>query len=185
LRSDNADERLTPLGEAVGCVGRRRREVHGALVAELGRARALLDGLKATPPVLARAGFRINQDGVSRSAFTVLSQPGVDFADLSRLWPELGAVPARLRDRLEADAKYSVYLPRQEDDIASYRRDEAVLLPGNLDYDAFSGLSAELKGKLRSIRPRTLGQAGRVEGMTPAAMTLLAAHARRVAAAAE
>ncbi len=185
LRSDNADERLTSLGEEWGCIRPRRRALHTELTKALATARAQLDGLQATPTVLARAGFRINQDGVSRSAFSVLSQPGVAFDDLLRLWPDLGSVPLRLRDRIEADAKYAVYLPRQEEDIGSYRRDESVRLPDALDYDALSGLSAELRSKLRSIRPRTLGQAGRVEGMTPAAMTLLAAHARRAAAAAE
>jgi tRNA uridine 5-carboxymethylaminomethyl modification enzyme len=184
LRSDNADERLTPLGESWGCIGPARRAVHAGLTTSLSRAREQLDALRATPPVLARAGFRINQDGVARSAFAVLSQPGVAFDDLLRLWPGLADVPVRLRDRLEADAKYAVYLPRQEADIVSYRRDESILLPDALDYDSLSGLSAELRGKLRSIRPRTLGQAGRVEGMTPAAMTLLAAHARRTAASA-
>ncbi|MFO1150184.1 MAG: tRNA uridine-5-carboxymethylaminomethyl(34) synthesis enzyme MnmG [Alsobacter sp.] len=185
LRSDNADERLTALGDAWGCIGPHRRAIHADLSASLEAARGHLLSLQATPPVLARAGFRINQDGVLRSAFAVLSQPGVVFSDLLRPWPELAAVPPRLWDRLEADAKYAVYLDRQEDDIASYRRDESVLLPPGLDYEELSGLSAELKGKLRSIRPRTLGQAGRVEGMTPAAMTLLAAQARRAAAAAE
>jgi tRNA uridine 5-carboxymethylaminomethyl modification enzyme len=184
LRSDNADERLTPLGLAWGCVGSARARVYEALGRDLVAARHRLDFLSATPTQLGRMGLRVNQDGVARSAFAVLSRPEVTFDEVIRVWPELASITPSLRDRLEADAKYAVYLERQESDIIAFRRDEDLLMPEGFAYGSIAGLSAELRGKLESIRPRTLGQAGRIEGMTPAALVLLAAHARRATEAA-
>ncbi len=179
LRSDNADERLTPFGMSLGCVGSGRAEHYSASSLELGRARDLLHGVVATPSVIARAGLRVNQDGVARSAFELLSHAEIGLSELTRVWPELAGVPNRWVSRLEADAKYAVYLDRQLADIESARRDDALRLPASLDYSIISGLSSELRAKLQVVRPGTLGQAGRIEGVTPAAITLLAAHARR------
>lgn len=179
LRVDNADERLTPVGLAAGCVGSERAARFGAAQERLVAARARLDALSATPQEAARAGLALNHDGIRRSAFQLLSYPHIAFADLARLWPELGAIDAALRERLETDALYAVYLERQAADIAAHRRDESVLIPAELDFSALPGLSNEIRLKLARVAPRTLGQAARIEGMTPAALTLLAAHSRR------
>ena len=179
LRVDNADERLTGKGIAIGCVGSHRATHHETRQAELDRARHALTSLTVTPREAERFGASLNQDGIRRSAFQLLSYPTITWADLTRIWPELGEVPARLWDRLETDATYAVYLDRQQADIAAYRRDESVVLDDGIDFKALPGLSNEIKGKLDLIRPQTLGQAARIEGMTPAAITLLAAHARR------
>lgn len=183
LRCDNADERLTPLGLSWGCVGPVRARAHAELSRDLVQARGQMESLSATPSELARRGLKVNQDGVSRSAFALLSRLEVGFDDVIRVWPQLAAVSPRLRDRLDADATYAVYLDRQAHDIAAFRRDEAIILADGVDYTSISGLSSELRSKLESIRPRTLGQAGRIEGITPAALTVLAAHARRAAQA--
>jgi tRNA uridine 5-carboxymethylaminomethyl modification enzyme len=178
LRSDNADERLTPKGIAIGCVGQQRANAFAVKQAALAEARQLLDSLKLTPNEAHRHGLDINRDGLRRSAFQLLAHPGIDLARLSRIWPELDGIPPRLRDRIEADATYAVYVERQASDVAAYRADEAVPLPA-LDFSTMPGLSSELRQKLTQVQPATLGQAARIEGMTPAAMTILAGHAIR------
>lgn len=179
LRVDNADERLTRRGLALGCVGAARAAHFEASQAVLRRTRDLLDGLSLTPSEAARHGLALNRDGVRRSAFELLSYPDIDWARLSAIWPQLGEVAPRVAERLSTDATYAVYLDRQQADIAAFRRDEAIRLPASLDYGAISGLSNELRAKLETIRPGTLGQAARIEGVTPAALTLLAVHARK------
>ena len=179
LRVDNADERLTPRGLALGCVGARRAAHFASAQAELAAARARLDALSLTPTEARAHGIALNQDGIRRSAFQLLSYPELDWARLAGVWPELAAVSPRIAERLRTDATYAVYLDRQRADIAAFRRDEAVRLPAGLDYAGISGLSNEMRSKLEAVRPGTLGQAARIEGVTPAALTLLAAHARR------
>lgn len=180
LRVDNADERLTDKGLAAGCVGPARGAHWRRQRAELDRVRALLQALDLTPNEAERHGIALNRDGIRRSAFQLLSYPSVTFEDLARVWPdELGGIGLALRDRLATDAAYSVYLDRQAADIAAFRRDEALVLDTQLDLEALPGLSNEIRAKLNRVRPRTLGQAARIEGMTPAALTLLAAHLRR------
>jgi tRNA uridine 5-carboxymethylaminomethyl modification enzyme len=179
LRIDNADERLTPKGAALGCVGGRRAAHFAAAQTALDAARAQLDSLSLTPNQARAVGIELNQDGIRRSAFQLLSYPGIDWARLCAVWPDLAAVPARVAERLCTDATYAVYLDRQQADIAAFRRDEAVALPIRLDYAGIPGLSNEMRLKLEAVRPGTLGQAARIEGVTPAALTLLAAHARR------
>ena len=179
LRVDNADERLTSRGAALGCVGGERAAHFAASQAALDETRARLDALSLTPSEAARHGLALNRDGVRRSAFQLLSYPEIGWERLAAVWPELAAVPSRVAERLTTDALYAVYLDRQTADIAAFRRDEAVRLPGCLDYGAIPGLSNEMRGKLETVRPATLGQAARIEGVTPAALTLLAAHARR------
>ena len=178
LRADNADQRLTGKGIALGAVGAERARAFTAKKAALDEARARLSALALTPNEAARHGLKINQDGIRRSAFDLLGFPGVDFAALRAIWPEFGAVDPTSAAQVEIDAKYAVYLERQAADIAGFRRDEALRLPESLDYRAISGLSAELRDKLIAIKPQTLGQAGRIEGITPAALILLAAHAK-------
>jgi tRNA uridine 5-carboxymethylaminomethyl modification enzyme len=179
LRSDNADERLTGKGLEIGCVGGERAGVHRERMDRLGRARALLEQLSLTSAAAAKVGLPINQDGQRRSAYALLSFPEIDLARLASIWPELLAIDSQTAARVETDARYAVYLDRQSADIESYRRDEQLALPSTLDYAGIGGLSAELCAKLSVLRPRTLGQAQRIEGVTPAALTLLAARARR------
>ena len=181
LRIDNADERLTPKGLDAGCVGLERATCFASTQDELARGRAILDGLMLTPTQAARHGLDLNRDGIRRTAFQLLSYPGIGFGQLRAIWPEaLDRLSPRIAERLETDATYAVYLDRQAADVNAYRRDEGVTLPADLDFGTLIGLSNEVRAKLDLVRPRTLGQAARIEGMTPAAITLLAAHSRKV-----
>ncbi len=179
LRSDNADERLTPNGVKWGIVGKARQVDFETRLNALEDARALLKGLTVTPTEAIGRGLKLNQDGIRRTAFDVLSYPGQTMAGLAKLWPELNRFGPKMVDRLENDARYAVYLDRQQKDIESFKRDELLVMPADMDYSDVSGLSSELRNKLTLVKPRTLGQAGRIEGMTPAALTVLAAKARR------
>jgi len=179
LRVDNADARLTPRGESLGCVGRHRAAHFAASQQGLDAARARLDAVSLTPSQAAAHGISLNRDGIRRTGFQLLAYPEIAWPDLAAIWPDLASVAPRIADRLKTDATYAVYLDRQNADIAAFRRDEAVRLPAGLDYAAISGLSNEMRVKLEAVRPGTLGQAARIEGVTPAALTLLAAHARR------
>jgi tRNA uridine 5-carboxymethylaminomethyl modification enzyme len=179
LRADNADERLTAKGMALGCVGRSRARAFSAVQEQLERARAMLHAATASPRALEAHGLAVNRDGVRRSAFALAAQAQYPIAVLARVWPQLNEIPANLVRRLEADAKYSVYLDRQAEDVARYRRDDSTILPADLDYAQLSGLSNEIRQKFIAVRPASLGQARRIEGVTPAALALIAAHARR------
>lgn len=178
LRADNADQRLTPLGMAAGCVGAERAERFSAKLAGIAEGRRRLDAIQVTPSEAARLGFRINQDGVTRSAFDLLSYGDVDFARLAEVWPELSGLASDVVEQLEIDAHYRGYLERQEADIIAFRKEEAVALPGDLDYGAIPGLSREIQEKLTAARPATLGAAGRLSGVTPAALTAILIHLR-------
>lgn len=179
LRADNADQRLTPQGIALGCVGAVRRAAFGAKMAEVEAGRALVGGLSLTPTQAVAQGLKVNLDGARRSAQQLLSYPNIGFDDLIRIWPELSGVSPTTREQLEIDALYSGYLDRQEADIVAFRRDEDLRLPLGLDYAAVGGLSHEMREKLSKARPATLGQAGRIEGVTPGALTALLAHVKR------
>ena len=148
-------------------------------MAELDGARAMARGLTVTPSEAARHGLALRKDGHRRSAFELLSYPGVRIADVARVWPRFSDIAPKIAEQLEIDAKYAVYLSRQAADVESYRRDESLLLPEDIDYAALSGLSNEVRHKLQGQRPRTIGHAGRIDGITPAALTLLAVHLRR------
>jgi len=179
LRVDNADERLTGRGVALGCVGELRAHHFAQSQADLSAVRARLDTLSLTPSEAASHGIALKRDGIRRSAFQLLSYAEIGWERLASVWPELARVPSRIAERVCTDATYAVYLDRQNADIAAFRRDEAVALPVGLDYEGIAGLSNEMRSKLVTVRPTTLGQAARIEGVTPAALTLLAAHARR------
>lgn len=179
LRADNADQRLTPRGLALGCVGPARRQAFAGKLACLDAARVAVAGLSATPQQATRAGLTVSHDGVRRTAFELLSYPTVDWSQLVMLWPELGTVPAGIVAQVEADAKYAVYLDRQREAIADAEREDGMTLATDLDYRALPGLSRELQDKLAFVQPLTLGQAKGIEGITPAAITLLLAHGRR------
>jgi tRNA uridine 5-carboxymethylaminomethyl modification enzyme len=179
LRADNADQRLTVKGIALGCVGAERARQFSIKEEALSRARGLLEDLSLTPNEAARHGLKVNFDGMRRTAFDLLALPDVSVRSLRAVWPELGAIAPKTAAQIEIDAKYAVYLDRQTKDIEAFRRDEALAIPENVDYAALPGLSSEIRARLESIRPRSMGQAGRIEGMTPAAMTLLASKLRR------
>jgi tRNA uridine 5-carboxymethylaminomethyl modification enzyme len=179
LRADNADQRLTDLGIKLGCVGPKRRSQHSAKMADLDAVRDYAKSVSVTPTEANRHGLSLNRDGQRRSAFEILSYPDTAIDDLARIWPKFNEFAPRVLRQVEIDAKYAVYLDRQAADIDAYRRDESLLLPGDLDYGMVAGLSNECRQKLTSVRPHTLGQASRLDGMTPAALTVLAAHVRR------
>ena len=179
LRADNADQRLTARGQALGLVGAARATAFAAKVAALETARARAQSVNLTPNAAAAHGLNLNKDGQRRSAFDLLAYPDVDMAVIAGIWPEFSDLSPAIAAQLEIDAKYAVYLDRQAADIATLRRDEDLLFPEGLAYDDLPGLSNELKQKLARIRPRTVGQAGRMEGMTPAALALLVTYARR------
>ncbi len=179
LRADNADRRLTPRGIAWGCVGPGRAGAYAAKSAAIEQARARLAALKASPSELKAAGFTVAQDGVRRSGLELLGHSGLGLKDLALLWPELGGLRPDVAEQLEIEGRYAGYLGRQEADILAFRRDEALILPSTLDYAAIGSLSAECRDKLTAARPGTLGQASRIPGITPAALTALLRHVRR------
>ena len=179
LRADNADQRLTPIGERVGAVGQSRAVAFARKLAALHDARELAQSLRASPSALARHGLAVNADGVARSAAELLAHPDIDVARLATIWPQLATIPPDIAEQLEIDARYSGYLERQARDIAAFRRDEALALPDVLDYAAVGGLSAEVRGKLSAARPATLGAAARISGVTPAALIALLQYVKR------
>ncbi len=179
LRADNADQRLTPLGQAVGCVGAERSQAHGVKAAALTMGRARLDRLALTPNEAARHGLAINQDGRRRSAFELLAHASVDVTALRRIWPELDSLAPTTLDQLAVDARYASYVERQAADVAVLRRDEETLIPRDFEYMGLPGLSVELQTKLARQRPATIAHAARIDGMTPAALLLLLAHTKR------
>ncbi|MEM8689863.1 MAG: tRNA uridine-5-carboxymethylaminomethyl(34) synthesis enzyme MnmG [Pseudomonadota bacterium] len=179
LRADNADQRLTPRGEAFGVVGNQRMRRFTEKLERLEWCRSILNDLSLTPNEANRAGIRLNLDGVRRTALELLSIPDVDFEVLKPIWPQLSDMDPDCVEQLSNDARYRVYLDRQEADIEAFRRDEALEIPGDFDYGALSGLSNEVREKLEVHRPVTLGQAGRINGITPAALTLLLSAVRR------
>jgi tRNA uridine 5-carboxymethylaminomethyl modification enzyme len=180
LRADNADQRLTGKGIALGCVGAARSLRHGAKMAALNAAKALAKSLTLTPNEAAKYGLALNKDGHRRSAFELLAYPEIGWAEIRGIWPELSAIEPAIVVHLEIDAKYDVYLRRQTADVDAFRRDEGLIL-SDIDYRVVPGLSNEARSKLEAARPRTVGQAGRLDGLTPAALGILAAYLRRKA----
>jgi tRNA uridine 5-carboxymethylaminomethyl modification enzyme len=179
LRADNADQRLTDKGIAIGCIGAERAHHHATKMSALNDARKFANSVSLTPKQAERHGVSLNKDGQTRTAFELLSYPNISIADLANVWPRFGLLAPKIAEQIEIDAKYDVYLSRQAADIAAYRRDESFALPDDLDYAALPGLSNEVKQKLAKHRPRTIGHAGRIDGVTPAALTLLVAHMKR------
>ncbi|MEO6841377.1 MAG: tRNA uridine-5-carboxymethylaminomethyl(34) synthesis enzyme MnmG [Bradyrhizobium sp.] len=180
LRADNADQRLTGKGIALGCVGTARIQRHQTKMAALDAAKSLAKSLSITPNEAAKHGLALNRDGHRRSAFELLAYPDIGWAELRGIWPELSAIDPSIAVHLEIDAKYDVYLKRQTADVDAFRRDEGLVL-ADIDYADVPGLSNEARSKLEKARPRTVGQAGRLDGLTPAALGILAAYLRREA----
>lgn len=179
LRADNADQRLTPLADQLGILGSERREKFAARQDALSAARDLTKELTITPNQASRYELRLNQDGVRRSAYDLLSYPDIDLQKLQAIWPELNSIDSITREALEIEAQYSVYMDRQQSDIAVMEREERLFIPASLDFDAISGLSNELKFKLKQRMPETIAEAQRVEGITPAALALLITHIKK------
>ncbi|MBK0400530.1 tRNA uridine-5-carboxymethylaminomethyl(34) synthesis enzyme MnmG [Limibaculum sp. M0105] len=175
LRADNADQRLTPVAIAAGCVSAARRAAFEAKMERLEAGREMCGALAATPSALSAHGIDVNQDGVRRDVHTLLAFPGLDLAKLAGVWPELGALEPEIARQIEREATYRSYELRQRAEADRLRAEERRALPEGLDYHAISGLSAELRDKLDRVRPETLGQASRIQGMTPAALALLLA----------
>jgi len=182
LRADNADLRLTPAGLDLGCIGPERRRAFAAKRDAVAEGRRLLDRLSLTPNQAARHGLELNRDGRRRSAFELLAHPGIDLQRLTALWPEIAQLPSDIAAQLEVDARYASYVDRQEADVVAFRREESVRIPPDFAYASLPGLSAEVRQKLEALRPATVAQAARMEGMTPAALTLLLAHLRKAPA---
>jgi tRNA uridine 5-carboxymethylaminomethyl modification enzyme len=149
----------------------------------LAAVRERAHALSLTPAQAVRAGLAVKADGQRRDVFQLLAYPAIAFEDLSRIWPELTDWPAFAREQIETEAAYAGYLDRQAADVEAFRRDESLRLPSDLDYATIGGLSAEVREKLMAVRPETLGQASRIEGVTPGALTALLAHVRRARAA--
>ena len=179
LRADNADQRLTQLGTDIGLVGEHRASYTTEKIEKFENAKALAGELKHSPSVLAKAGIKINQDGVRRSVMDLLAYPNITMTDLATVWPELGAMDAETAEYLTIDATYAGYLERQARDIEAFRRDEGLRIPDALDYAAIGGLSNEVRTKLTEARPATLGQAARIEGVTPGALMAVLAHIKK------
>ncbi|QCK85283.1 tRNA uridine-5-carboxymethylaminomethyl(34) synthesis enzyme MnmG [Phreatobacter aquaticus] len=184
LRADNADQRLTSKGLALGCVGDARSIRFRSKLEALQALRRQVESLSLTPNQAAEFGIALNQDGVRRNGFELLSHPEIAWSDLARAWPHLSEVDPKLAEQVETDARYSVYLKRQSAEADLYRREEALALPTDWETLSVPGLSNEIRAKLIRYRPETLGQAARMDGMTPAALTLIAIWARREAGAA-
>ncbi|MEK9847692.1 MAG: tRNA uridine-5-carboxymethylaminomethyl(34) synthesis enzyme MnmG [Rhodospirillaceae bacterium] len=181
LRADNADQRLTPLGQSVGCVSGERRVAFESKLKELEQARSLLGALTVSPSVLKKRGISVAQDGVTRSAKRLLSYPEITFKRLEKLWPELSAFSLEVQEQMEIEGRYDAYLDRQAADIEAFRKDEALKIPADTDFFQIGGLSNEVREKLSKRRPPTLGAASRMSGVTPAALTALLRHVRRPA----
>ncbi|MFI4935148.1 MAG: tRNA uridine-5-carboxymethylaminomethyl(34) synthesis enzyme MnmG [Caulobacterales bacterium] len=183
LRADNADLRLTARGIALGCVGAERAAAFAQKAKALADAREEARALTLTPGEAVRAGFKVNFDGQRRDLTQLLAYREIGFDDLARLWPQIAGWPASVREQIEVDAAYAGYLDRQDADVEAFRRDEALALSPHLNYGAVGGLSNEARERLAAVRPATLGQAARIEGVTPGALTALLAHVRRADAA--
>jgi tRNA uridine 5-carboxymethylaminomethyl modification enzyme len=179
LRADNADQRLTPLGMKTGLVGEERREHYASKSARFTAGRSILQAASASPTEARKAGIMVNEDGKRRTAFDLLSYPDMTFEALKPLWPQLAEIGEEIVAQLTIDAQYAVYLDRQRADIESMRRDEQRAIPDDLDYERIAGLSNEMRQKLSFSRPQTIAQAQALDGMTPAALTLLLAVIKR------
>ncbi len=184
LRADNADQRLTQHGITLGCVGAPREAAFRGKMEALAAARELAGNLRETPYKLNKKGIKINEDGNRRSALDLLSYPDIGFAKVAEIWPELASIPPDVVEQLEIDGKYSGYMERQDVDIRAFRKDEDLILPTTIDLDAIGSLSAEIKQKLRQIKPETLGAAARIQGMTPVALVSLLRFVKRERSAA-
>ncbi|MCG8490513.1 MAG: tRNA uridine-5-carboxymethylaminomethyl(34) synthesis enzyme MnmG [Sneathiellales bacterium] len=179
LRADNADSRLTELGLEIGCISTEREKAFREKMKAISNASELFSSLSMTPNEARKEGLNVNQDGVRRTATDLLAYPDISLDEIHRIWPETRSFDANILEQIAINAQYAGYLDRQKADIAEFRKDESLLLPENLDYSQIGGMSAEVQQKLSEVRPATLGQAARISGVTPAALTALLSYVKR------
>ncbi len=179
LRADNADQRLTDKGIETGCVDQKRADIWHKKSKSLSHARELAQNLQATPNELEKHGVRVNKDGTRRSVSALLSYPNISWDDLANIWSELKNIAPDIREQIEIDAIYSGYMARHEADIAAFRKDENLILPKNFDYTKVGSLSNEIRQKMEQVNPKTLGEASRIPGVTPAAVVTLLRYVKK------
>jgi len=179
LRADNADRRLTPLAIERGLIDVSRETSFTRKLAEIDKATHLAKTLSGTPTEMKKHGLKVNQDGRTRTVADLLAYPDIDWADLCKVWPQLSEIDLSVSEQIEIDALYAGYIERQAADIATFKREEGLKLPSALDYTAIGGISNEVREKLMTTRPATLGQAARIEGVTPGALSALLAFVRK------
>jgi tRNA uridine 5-carboxymethylaminomethyl modification enzyme len=179
LRSDNADQRLTPLADAIGGISKLRKAKYAMKINKITETVKQVSDLSETPNILKKQGLNVNQDGIRRSVMDLLAYPNITKTQLLNVWPVLRSIPNFAWEYLETEALYSGYIERQAKDIAAFRRDEGLRIPEGFNYKTIGGLSNEVISKLEKVRPLTLGQASRIEGVTPGSLTAVLAHVRK------
>ena len=179
LRSDNADLRLTHKGIKIGLIAENRKQLFEDKFNKLSKISLQMSNLNISPSKADKFGIKIAKDGVFRSAEEILTQKSVNMIKIRKIWPEIADYGNEIDDQIEINSHYRGYLKKQRADILAFKRDENLTIPDNIDYDQFSGLSNEVKAKFKEIRPKTMGQALRIDGITPAAVYILLSHVKR------